>query len=50
MEINRVVILINSCFFESMDRTKNTPIIGRNVINVRIGRNTRYSIILNIAF
>ena len=50
IETSRDVTLMSSCFFESIDRINNTPIMGRKVIKVRIGRDTRYSVIINFAF
>ena len=38
IETSRDVILMSSCFFESIDRIRITPIIGRKVISERIGK------------
>ena len=37
-DTSSAVILINSCRFESIERIKNTPMMGRNVISERIGK------------
>ena len=38
IETSRDVTLMSSCFFESIDRIRNTPMIGRKVISERIGK------------